>query len=1430
MSTVIPAEGNSKSGHIQLAVAPHPDGYDLAAHERAEVDESNMSESQKKTYHEEVDNADTAHMTNAQKKELHEHALQHAKDHKHKYGIGCCLITLAIVIGVLFGVVLVVAAVTGASVSDTFEPTASEIISGKLASTVTTATLIPSKSSSSRRRRHRELFTPEAMAAQMQKKQQTKAGIPDLFMKLDALTNLFGDKIGESQLLRGTVDHPSLQRAASSKKKTKKNAVRNLALSEDPTVPSDLSDFEDEADYMLSTDPVQVVYDEAADTINMVNTIGCAVSQIKLFEVGLNTSCNPGRKSFTTLIDDSLCDSQADTFSEWYVHTVSGPNGGDGTYDFGIEIVWMGQMTVFSTLSSVIKDGVKAREILNFLVPNEDPNNEIKGFMEQTYDAASGDATVTYEEADSDDNVYLWVHAEYNKETSIGAAISGDDDENTHYELNIGADNYLKKKTEGSNTPVETCVDFTEEAQKLVDNTYSLFSAMDGSKLPFQAGFPIELIHDDFARPLMAFISYWGLHVAPYFDTTDGSITGSDEVAGYFTNGATVVKTVDTSNTEYNLNLVEARLMKVTRKEMTLGEVTLLPMTISNGGYSDTKVRWNGTHFETIGVRRYECYQNSDDDYPSVITTSFTPESWEDCQCVDTDGSRKSSGAYTDGAFAYMADKVAVGGVGDLVTFTSDEYPRGVDIQVGGIWGRITLEYEVQQVLHLSGKHSFSAGDTVTQSSSGATGTVAYDSYERLFGLECSPGNCYTMIGNDYESCAATNPSDASDAGFAFYAGLVLTQANTGATATVAVDSYIWEGIAITDVTGTFTFDDANSITVSMPSGGLPGNHDWVKSVTSNNAYTFASGSGLSDDWPSAQFPVQPNCTASGIITVTTTIDSASGTADIDVYIDHEENRAYGWISRAGAGCDASSDGVLTIPSSDVSAAVDAHSGITCTTLPEIIVRCARRIEAASSRLVVNLPSSSATLFTKSDSPWLNDAEVIVTPSGGSGATVGSPYWIWKESGAVKPITDSTMIQYQLRDVVNPDDTVNELACYGDCPEIQSGMSGSIPTYDQPSVVGEVSIDSGGDSCTVSDGQSVPIISTAAFSDAGDLLGVNDLVFEWVEEERDGSTVWYLDAVELASGSSGAGCTSDASVTLTTADCSSPPELSLSCWEGQDAALAAGSTDVSNQQAKLYSFDESTGYLTDKAHNYAQDIIPDDSHYFGIFFDNTAENYNALKCDWDDTKLCHWKGYESLSTYYRYETGGNYAKRVTLTNSEGDVVSVDKPTILTYTHEGTSSNSGRNYDNAIFLLEYMGANEGLHGLPTYCIDSSGAEAACDPWNPFSLQDINIPADGVLTGVEGDIAGHKFYSKPSSVYEYYPTTANSDCTSASLSFGTDPILDLPAFDEMFVKPPQFESPDTATLESDYALGGAPLSIGGTPLFELEGTDGECVASL
>ena len=40
---------------------------------------------------------------------------------------------------------------------------------------------------------------------------------------------------------------------------------------------------------------------------------------------------------------------------------------------------------------------------------------------------------------------------------------------------------------------------------------------------------------------------------------------------------------------------------------------------------------------------------------------------------------------------------------------------------------------------------------------------------------------------------------------------------------------------------------------------------------------------------------------------------------------------------------------------------------------------------------------------------------------------------------------------------------------------------------------------------------------------------------------------------------------------------------------------------------------------------------------------------------------------------------------------------------LTYTHEGTESNSGKNYDGVTTMLTYDGPGQ-LYGLPQLCLD------------------------------------------------------------------------------------------------------------------------------
>jgi hypothetical protein len=69
---------------------------------------------------------------------------------------------------------------------------------------------------------------------------------------------------------------------------------------------------------------------------------------------------------------------------------------------------------------------------------------------------------------------------------------------------------------------------------------------------------------------------------------------------------------------------------------------------------------------------------------------------------------------------------------------------------------------------------------------------------------------------------------------------------------------------------------------------------------------------------------------------------------------------------------------------------------------------------------------------------------------------------------------------------------------------------------------------------------------------------------------------------------------------------------------------------------------------------------------------------------------------------YYYDSGPG-SQRVTLVKDDGKSISFAERMTLTYTHEGTESNSGKNYDGVTTMLTYDGPGQ-LYGLPQLCLD------------------------------------------------------------------------------------------------------------------------------
>jgi hypothetical protein len=152
----------------------------------------------------------------------------------------------------------------------------------------------------------------------------------------------------------------------------------------------------------------------------------------------------------------------------------------------------------------------------------------------------------------------------------------------------------------------------------------------------------------------------------------------------------------------------------------------------------------------------------------------------------------------------------------------------------------------------------------------------------------------------------------------------------------------------------------------------------------------------------------------------------------------------------------------------------------------------------------------------------------------------------------------------------------------------------------------------------------------------------------------------------------------------------------------------------------------------------------------------------------------------------------------------------------------------------MFFVEWYGPGERLRGLPEMCMADDGTQGDCLP-NSDRIADINIPEGAILTGVGADgFNGVEFVVKPDSALEYYPNESNATpCTDLGLQFTSTPALTLPSVADIYTEPSYKDlnnPPSAQDLIDDFALEGkVPLAFGGTPLFEMDGTDGNCQVS-
>jgi hypothetical protein len=196
----------------------------------------------------------------------------------------------------------------------------------------------------------------------------------------------------------------------------------------------------------------------------------------------------------------------------------------------------------------------------------------------------------------------------------------------------------------------------------------------------------------------------------------------------------------------------------------------------------------------------------------------------------------------------------------------------------------------------------------------------------------------------------------------------------------------------------------------------------------------------------------------------------------------------------------------------------------------------------------------------------------------------------------------------------------------------------------------------------------------------------------------------------------------------------------------------------------------------------------------GPLFENTAENLDLLKCDWDNN-TCSWQARSNLPVYYTWETGSNNWNRLVALRSGGTFLSFDPPLQLGYTHAAAGK-----YLNAKFYLEYGGFGD-LHGIPGKCVDmDTGADADCSQGGPGSpirwVPEFTIPDGSSAT----DALSASYYIKALEKEQRMRAVAASECSSLPV---TSYATQLPGLSD-------WSDPG---IGAEPAVAGAPAVIGG-----------------
>jgi hypothetical protein len=231
--------------------------------------------------------------------------------------------------------------------------------------------------------------------------------------------------------------------------------------------------------------------------------------------------------------------------------------------------------------------------------------------------------------------------------------------------------------------------------------------------------------------------------------------------------------------------------------------------------------------------------------------------------------------------------------------------------------------------------------------------------------------------------------------------------------------------------------------------------------------------------------------------------------------------------------------------------------------------------------------------------------------------------------------------------------------------------------------------------------------------------------------------------------------------------------------------------------AAAYTFDSASMLLKSGATSIVVSSLGNNFQFglmSGPLFDNTVENLDLLKCEWDNN-TCAWQARSNLPVYYTWETGSNNWNRLVALRSGDTFLSFDPPLQLGYTH----LEAGK-YLNAKFYLEYGGFGD-LHGIPGKCVSmDTGADADCSQGGPGSpirwVPEFTIPDGSSAT----DALNAAYYIKALEKEQRMRVVAGTECAS----------LPVTSYETQLPGPTDWSDP---AIGAEPAVTGAPAVIGG-----------------